>query len=163
MKKETKVASIVVGSILVVGSVGGIISSNSTSTDNSATNTAETSTKPTIYATYTPAPSSIEDLITVTSTITPTITDAATEHSTSTNTVKPTNKSTETPKPTEKKKDLVYWGESGDKVHITQCRTITNLVEGTLTEAHRAGHTEWCKICSRGMTDDQYYTTHEKG
>ncbi|MBS6474847.1 MAG: hypothetical protein KH354_02495 [Clostridiales bacterium] len=164
MKKETKVASIVVGSILVVGSVGGIISSNNNATvNNSATNTAEATTKLAIYTTYTPAPSNIEDLITVTPTITPAITDAATGHPTVTNTAKPTNKPTVTPKPTAKKKDLVYWGESGDKVHTTQCRTITNLVQGTLAEAHSAGHTEWCKICSRGMTDEQYYSTHEKG
>lgn len=158
MKKETKIASIVVGSVLVIGSVGGIISNNNATVNNSATNTAEATTKLAIYATYTPAPSNIEDLITVT----PTITPAITEHPTSTNTAKPTNKPTATPKPTAKKKDLVYWGESGDKVHTTQCRTITNLVEGTLSEAHSAGHTEWCKICSRGMTDEQYYSTHEK-
>ncbi|MDR1704555.1 MAG: YHYH domain-containing protein [Clostridiales bacterium] len=57
-------------------------------------------------------------------------------------------------KPTDK--HSVYWGHSGDKVHIDpNCRTIENGVFwGSLEEARAAGHTEgWCQVCSKGWTD----------
>ena len=55
---------------------------------------------------------------------------------------------------------IVYWGHTGDKVHLNpNCRTITNgVLSGTLAECKAAGHTEgWCQVCSYGMTDELFY------
>jgi hypothetical protein len=57
------------------------------------------------------------------------------------------------------KKFVVYWGHTGDKVHIKpDCRTIKNgALSGTLDAAKAAGHTNgWCGVCSGGMTDEVF-------
>jgi len=56
-------------------------------------------------------------------------------------------------------KFIVYWGHTGDKVHISPtCRTITNgYLSGTLDECKSAGHTEgWCQVCSKGWSDERF-------
>lgn len=56
-------------------------------------------------------------------------------------------------------KFIVFWGNTGDKVHISpECRTITNgVLNGTLEECKAAGHTAgWCGVCSKGWTDEKF-------
>lgn len=52
---------------------------------------------------------------------------------------------------------IVYWGHTGDKIHISpNCRTIKNgAIGGTLDEAKSAGHNGWCGVCSKGWSDDR--------
>jgi len=55
---------------------------------------------------------------------------------------------------------VVYWGHTGDKVHISpNCRTITNgVLSGTLDECKAEGHTDgWCGVCSGGWSDERFY------
>ena len=51
----------------------------------------------------------------------------------------------------------VYWGHTGEKVHISpNCRTIKNgALSGTLAEARAAGRGDWCKVCSKGWSDER--------
>lgn len=54
---------------------------------------------------------------------------------------------------------VVYWGHTGDKIHISpNCRTIKNgVLSGTLEQAKAAGHTEgWCQVCSKGWSDQRF-------
>ena len=54
---------------------------------------------------------------------------------------------------------IMYWGNTGDKVHIKpNCSTIKNgVLSGTLEECKAAGHTGgWCQVCSKGWTDERF-------
>lgn len=60
---------------------------------------------------------------------------------------------------TKQPKFVVYWGNTGDKVHISpDCRTIKNgVLSGSLDACKAAGHTEgWCGVCSQGWSDERF-------
>lgn len=108
--------------------------------------------EPTPTPTPTPAP-------TVAPTVSPT--SAPTPEPTITPTVAPTPAPTvsPTPEPSQNSDFIVYWGHTGNKVHISpNCRTIKNgVLSGTLDECKDAGHTEgWCGVCSEGWTDEKF-------
>lgn len=53
---------------------------------------------------------------------------------------------------------VVYWGETGTKYHIDPyCRSFQGEAanSGTLEQAKAADRTDWCKICSKGWTDER--------
>lgn len=86
----------------------------------------------------------------------PTTTQPPTEPPT---TVEPTTEKSTEPKTEKSKVFIVYWGNTGDKVHIKpDCRTIKNgVLSGTLEECKAAGHTEgWCGVCSPNWSDEQF-------
>ena len=87
--------------------------------------------------------------------------------SSSSSTEKPKSSSSSTSKPkslsssTEKSnnKFVVFWGKTGNKVHISpDCRTIKNgVLSGSLEKCKEAGHTAgWCQVCSKGWTDKAF-------
>jgi hypothetical protein len=53
----------------------------------------------------------------------------------------------------------VFWGNTGDRVHISpECRTFQNgVLYGTLNEARNAGRHEWCGTCSSAYRGDDGY------
>lgn len=53
---------------------------------------------------------------------------------------------------------VVYWGQTGEKIHINpDCRTIKNgAISGTLEEAKTEGRDGWCGVCSKGWTDEKF-------
>lgn len=53
---------------------------------------------------------------------------------------------------------VVYWGQTGEKIHINpDCRTIKNgAISGTLDEAKAEGRNGWCGVCSKGWTDERF-------
>lgn len=66
---------------------------------------------------------------------------------------------TEASDPVTENKFIVFWGNTGDKVHIDpSCRTIKNgVLKGTLEECKSAGHTKgWCGVCSDGWSDERF-------
>lgn len=73
-------------------------------------------------------------------------------------TPEPTQTPSMEPTPTAEKKFIVYWGNTGDKVHMKpDCSTIKNgVLSGTIEECRDAGHTEgWCGVCSIGWSDER--------
>lgn len=65
---------------------------------------------------------------------------------------------TATTSSTAQKQYVVFWGHTGNKIHIkSNCRTIKNgSLQGTIEQAKAAGHDGWCQICSKGWSD-QYF------
>lgn len=55
-------------------------------------------------------------------------------------------------------KMVVYWANTGDKIHIKpNCHTIKKgVLSGTLAEAKAAGREGWCGVCSKGWTDERF-------
>lgn len=55
-------------------------------------------------------------------------------------------------------KMVVYWANTGDKIHIKPtCHTIKKgVLSGTLAEAKAAGREGWCGVCSKGWTDERF-------
>ena len=55
-------------------------------------------------------------------------------------------------------KIVVYWANTGDKIHIKpNCHTIKKgVLSGTLAEAKAAGREGWCGVCSKGWTDERF-------
>lgn len=103
-------------------------------------------------------------------TIKPSITNEPTTNSTPNEQIIPSEPGTtpdetpETSPPTENSKPenkyIVFWGHTGNKVHIKpDCRTIKNgVLSGTLDECKAAGHTEgWCGVCSKSWTDEEFF------
>lgn len=55
-------------------------------------------------------------------------------------------------------KMVVYWANTGNKIHIKpNCHTIKKgVLSGTLAEAKAAGREGWCGVCSKGWTDERF-------
>ena len=55
-------------------------------------------------------------------------------------------------------KMVVYWANTGDKIHIKpNCHTIKKgVLSGTLADAKAAGREGWCGVCSQGGTDERF-------
>ena len=53
---------------------------------------------------------------------------------------------------------VVYWANTGDKIHIKpNCHTIKKgVLSGTLAEAKAVGREGWCGVCSKGWTDERF-------
>ncbi|MBR6790903.1 MAG: hypothetical protein IKM31_08575 [Oscillospiraceae bacterium] len=55
-------------------------------------------------------------------------------------------------------KEIVFWGVTGKKYHITPyCSSFKGKAanSGTIEEAKAVERTSWCKICSKGWTDEK--------
>lgn len=62
----------------------------------------------------------------------------------------PASSSSSAPESSKSTERIVYWGDTGTKIHTNpNCRTLKNNVNsGTEAEAIAAGHTEgYCKVC----------------
>ena len=85
-----------------------------------------------------------------------TATSITTKQAIATTTIATTTRSTTIKQP----KHIVFWGNTGDKVHISPtCHTIKNgVISGSLDECKAAGHTEgWCGACSAGWSDERFF------
>lgn len=116
--------------------------------------------EPTLTPTPTPTPT-LEPTPTPTPEPTPTPTPEPTPTPTPepTPTPKPTLKPTAEPKTNHENHWVVYWGNTGKKLHIKpDCHTIKNgVLSGSLEEGKAAGRTDgWCGVCSKGWTDERY-------
>jgi hypothetical protein len=114
-----------------------------TTTAKLSTSITTTTTKPSTAPTITAAKSSTSSTTTTRTTTSTTTTSKTTTISAQ----KPTGKY------------IVYWGQTGDKIHINpNCRTFTYTPNsGSLDECKAAGRDGWCGVCSKSWTNERFW------
>ena len=161
MRKNPAFLSLIVAAMLMLSGCHGFVEGFQKGFDDAISDSSRQTTTATGLATTSAA---------ISTTISTTSTTNSTHASTANSTTRAATTSATKPAPASKatattvaateeaNPQIVYWGHTGEKIHIDpDCRTLKNgALSGTLEEAKAAGRSDWCKVCSKGWSDEKF-------